>query len=163
MFGSRPLSFGRMRTLVQVVYAGMMGVLVTVAVVVYLYMGQLEVSERLPSNALLVAGVVVSVAAIVLCALLRRLVVRRVDPADVPLRLQAMVWSRLMFAAALEGAGIYWAVLAFLLQDRLPLAGAGVAAVLLAANYPTTARIEAEMELSEERLENDLEARQRRG
>ena len=149
-------TFARMRNFVQVLYAGLLGALVALSVVAWVMIDRIERAEELPATALLVAGGVLSVLVVGACAALPRLLARS-DETNVALRLHAVVYGRILYGAGLEGAGLFWAVLALFLKNPVCFIGPAAALLGLAWGFPTRARLEEEVGMSETRIEQELE------
>lgn len=151
------VTFGRMRNFVQVIYAGLLAGLIALTTVAWFLIDRVERSESLPRTPLLIAGGVLSVLVVVVCALLPRILARTDEP-NVAVRLQGVVYSRILFGAGLEGAGLFWATLALVLKNPACFIGPAAAIVGLAWGFPTTHRIEEEVGMTESLIERELDA-----
>ncbi|MFH0945924.1 MAG: hypothetical protein V2A76_12055 [Planctomycetota bacterium] len=157
-FGARLLSLGRMRNLLQVVYCGMLGSLVTLSVVVFFLLDRVEPLEAMPPWILLVLGAVLSFLTVGVCTMLPRIVLGgRGVPPNMALQLRAVVFSQILFATGIEGAGLFWAILALLLKQPLCLMGPALALAALLLQFPTTGRIEEKLGATEEQIDRELE------
>jgi len=141
---------------VQVLYAALLAGLITLTVVAWVLIDRVERSEELPATALLVAGAVLSVLVVAVCGALPRLLTRT-DETNVAVRLQAVVYARILYGAGLEGAGLFWAVLALMLKNPTCFIGPAAAVLALFYGFPTRARLEEEVGMSETRIEEELE------
>ncbi|MFG0316681.1 MAG: hypothetical protein ACF8XB_05370, partial [Planctomycetota bacterium JB042] len=150
------VTFGRMRNFVQVLYAGLLGGLVALSAVAWFLIDRVERSDTLPATPLLIAGGVLSVLIVAACSVLPRLLARSDEP-NVAVRLQGVVYSRILYGAGLEGAGLFWGTLALVLKEPLCFIGPAAAIVGLAWGFPTTHRIEEEVGMSETRIERELD------
>ncbi len=153
------VSFGKMRNLLQIVYAGMLGSLATLSAIAYMLFEKVDISTQLPSAVLLAGGALLSVISIGVCAFLPKLVTKQVDRDRIVMRLHGVVYSQILFAAGFEGAGLFWATLAVLMKNPYCLIGPAVAIFVLAIHFPTTTRLEAAMEMNEDQIERELEKR----
>lgn len=154
---SAGLSFGKMRNQVQVVYTFILATLFTLSAVSWYLLGRVDRVEALPSTALLVAGAVLTVITAVGAAVFPKMLLGQMRDRDVAMQLRAFITGKLLFAAGIEGAGLYWAVLAPLLDQPVCLAGPAAALLALFMQFPTVSRIETDLEMSENKIERELE------
>lgn len=141
--------FGKVRNMAQVVYTGMLGSLVVLSIAAFVLMGKLPLAETLPSEVLFIAGGVLSVVCAAMAVILPRLMIDRIPKKQVALRLNGYAYSRIVLAALLEAAGLFWAVTGLLTSTPLCLIGPGVAIAMLLTSFPTQGRFEATLELNE--------------
>ena len=158
MFGPKMFTLGRMRNLLQVVYSGMLGSLVTLSVVVFYLFDRVEPLDAMPPWILLVTGAVLSVLTVGVCTMLPQIVLTgRGAPPNMAIRLRAVVFAQILFATGVEGAGLFWAILALLLKEPLCLVGPALAVAVLFHQFPTTGRIEEKLGASEVQIDKELE------
>jgi len=154
---ARNLSFGKMRTLLQVVYTGMLGSLLALSAVVYYLIDRVEPIEGLPPSLLLALGGLLSLLTVGICTYLPHLLRPGAGaPVNVALKLRSLVFGQILFATGLEGAGLYWAILALLLKEPLCLFGPALALGLLIQQFPTTRRIEERLGSNERQVDAEL-------
>ena len=155
---ARRLSFGRMRNLLQVVYSGMLGSLLALSTVAYFLIDRVEPIEALPPVLMLSLGGLLSLLTVGVCTCLPRMALGGLAlPANIALRLRALVFGQILFATGLEGAGLFWAILALLMKQPLCLFGPALALGVLIHQFPTTARIEEKLGSSERQIDEHLE------
>ncbi len=150
------LTFRKVRFTVQIVYAALAASLVAALAIGAAMLGRLEESARLPAPALFLAGGCVTLLCVGLGLAAPRLLAARGAEAHPALRLQGAVVGGILFAASCEGAGLFWAVLAPLSGEALCLAGTGVCLLVLLACFPTAARLEGKIGMSEAEIDARL-------
>lgn len=150
-------TFARARKTVQLVASAMMGGLVVMSGVVYALLGTVPPVEG-ASTALLLTGAALSIGSAALGFIMPSLLVRQAPEQNLPLRMQSLVFGKILFAASFEGAGLYWAVAALVLDQPLCLIGPAAAILVFAAFFPTSARLEAALGLSEAEVDRRFEA-----
>jgi len=149
-------SFGKLRNFLQVVWVGMMAAMVVLSIGVFMLMERETQGEQPPSTILIAGGAVLSVCVIGIAAALPVLARTRFQQATIAQKLQGVVFSRVVLGGALEGAGLYWAVVALLLKNPVLLAGPFACLVIMAVLFPTQGRLEVTLEMSEEQIDREL-------
>lgn len=155
-------TFSKMRNTAQIIYAGLAASLTCLTVLFYFYGGQSPPLSAQPdgertARTLMFIGAAVSVMCVAVAGFLPRLAVAKVDRNDLFLKMQSVVYAAILFAAAFEGAGIYWAVLGLLTHEALCFLGPAVAVAVLVAQFPTTGRLEKQLERSETEVDAVLD------
>lgn len=147
----RPLTFGRMRNMAQIVHVVCTGTLLALSVAGYLMLGRVPPIEYPPLG--LVLGGAFSILTVAIAAALPRFTLDRVPPEHVGTRLQAAVFTALVLSVTLEAAGIYWLALAVILGEPLYLAGPALALLVLIARWPSSAWIQERVGRSESEID----------
>lgn len=139
--------FAQYRRVVRLIHGGLCAGLIILLTTIWVATQSMppldeEQAKKINEQALLIAAIVVSVACVGVAAFLPQFATRAVSKDDLPLKMRAVLHSKIMFAAAFEGGGILWSVLALLLRDVRYFAGGAVAIVVLLVFFPRTADLE---------------------
>ena len=153
----RPPSFGRLRNFAQAVHAFLAGGMGVLSLATFLLFGRIERPQALPPLVVFLVGALLSVAVVVLALVLPALA-RSERGAPVSVRLLREVYGRIVLAAALEGAGLFWAVAALFMGEAACFLGTALALAALLFSFPTTRRLERAVGLDEEEIDRALVA-----
>jgi hypothetical protein len=140
-------SFAQYVRILQLIHAGLtagLGFLAVIFGYAIERMPPLEPEQlaRIDRDALRIAGIVVSVLGVGVAGFLPRLAVAKVARASPTLRLRSVFFAKILHAAAFEGGGILWGVLALVVREPRYLLGALAAFLVLLVTFPTTGRVE---------------------
>ncbi|MBI4881931.1 MAG: hypothetical protein HY812_20080 [Planctomycetes bacterium] len=147
------LTFRKVLLTVQIVHAALAASLVAALAIGAALLGRVEMSADLPAPALFLAGGCVTLLCLALGLAAPRLAAPRGPEAHAALRLQTAVIASVLFAASCEGAGLFWAILVPLTAEPLCLAGPGACLLVLLAFFPTAARLEQRLGMSEAEID----------
>lgn len=149
-------AFGKVRNRVQVIHVACIGSLIAIGATFWVLHGQVNAKDFPESGVLLAIGAAVSIGALVTAAILPKFSPAGRPDAPLVLRIQGLYVTQVMFAALIESAGLYWAVLVLILGQPAYLVGSMLALVVLGVYFPTQSRIEEQLAMSEDRFEAEV-------
>ncbi|MBK6938974.1 MAG: hypothetical protein IPH13_02035 [Planctomycetes bacterium] len=152
-------TFGRMRNVVQIIHTMLCGGIAVFIGVAWYLKGKLDTAKSLDATMLTTVGAVLSVSAIAIALVLPMFANKYLAGRPIESRMRNVVFTSILVAATLEAAALFWTVVSLLLQDVRFLICSGVCLALMVALFPTQAKLETTLGLSEEQIDRALAAR----
>lgn len=155
--GQQPPRFGKMRNIAQLISGALIVSLIVLSVVVYVAIDMVpETNVAIAPNLLYIGGAALSLLCAVAGWMMPHLMMRSLPKSQLALHVSGFAYSRVLFSACFEAAGLFWAVLALILKQPICLAGPAVAAIVMISQFPTQARMEEALEMREDAVDRAL-------
>lgn len=154
--GQQAPRFGKMRNIAQIITGALVASLVVMSGVVYVAIDLVPETTKIAPNLLYVGGALLSLMCAAAGWMMPKLMVDNLPKEHLALRLSGFAYSRVLFAACFEAAGLFWAILALLLKQPICLIGPAAAVGIMLSQFPTQAKMEGVLEMTEEAVDRAL-------